>query len=348
MYVALWHGGRRSRRATKYDDEAYGGHELLLDANVLLWTNKRLMLINIPGVAEWLRHVAAGSSPAHIPDLTLIWDIEWNNLLAINLLRAMQGDSTPALLVYSRAKQITFPNFLRAIRCPANEIWMLRQKIWETHQRYVVFSPRMLAYTRSVSCNNIAGSSSPPALLSADFRWMWRSEGKGRAVSVWRPLGPPGYVALGDVAVIGSADPSSPVAMLLDDSNTATADGRRSRVAAPLGFHIIFRSTHHSLTVWEPIPPDGYCAMGCMVVSGIETPPIGIVRCLRRDLVMCTQFFDAALWKGQSSDIDTMVSSFWLKDQNPLSTFWAVRGVDRPHSSLSLVPKPEAVRSDAC
>ena len=48
---------------------------------------------------------------------------------------------------------------------------------------------------------------------SLEFRRLWRGErgGGGGMVSIWRPVGPPGYKPLGDVISQGVDPPSNPV-----------------------------------------------------------------------------------------------------------------------------------------
>lgn len=54
-------------------------------------------------------------------------------------------------------------------------------------------------------------------MLSMDFKRIWQSSRAGaRPLSVWRPVGPPGYSALGDVAMPGREPPARPVSMYKD------------------------------------------------------------------------------------------------------------------------------------
>jgi hypothetical protein len=54
-------------------------------------------------------------------------------------------------------------------------------------------------------------------MLSMDFKRIWQSSRQGaRPLSVWRPVGPPGYSALGDVAMPGREPPARPVTMYRD------------------------------------------------------------------------------------------------------------------------------------
>jgi hypothetical protein len=57
----------------------------------------------------------------------------------------------------------------------------------------------------------------PEVMLSMDFKRIWQSSRQGaRPLSVWRPVGPPGYFALGDVAMPGREPPARPVTMYRD------------------------------------------------------------------------------------------------------------------------------------
>jgi vacuolar protein sorting-associated protein 13A/C len=57
----------------------------------------------------------------------------------------------------------------------------------------------------------------PDMMLSMDFKRVWQSSRAGaRPLSVWRPVGPPGYYALGDVAMPGREPPARPVSMYKD------------------------------------------------------------------------------------------------------------------------------------
>lgn len=73
-----------------------------------------------------------------------------------------------------------------------------------------------------------ANQEMPDVMLSMEFKRVWRCSRPGaRPLSVWRPVGPPGYASLGDVAMPGNEPPARPVSMYRD-----TADELTSRVSA--------------------------------------------------------------------------------------------------------------------
>lgn len=66
-------------------------------------------------------------------------------------------------------------------------------------------------------------------MLSMDYKRVWQSPTAAaagassssstagrRPLSMWRPVGPPGYASLGDVAMPGREPPAKPVAMYKD------------------------------------------------------------------------------------------------------------------------------------
>lgn len=60
-------------------------------------------------------------------------------------------------------------------------------------------------------------------MLSMDFKRVWQSSRGPRPLSVWRPVGPPGYASLGDVAMPGKEPPARPVSMYKDVPATQAA-----------------------------------------------------------------------------------------------------------------------------
>ena len=72
--------------------------------------------------------------------------------------------------------------------------------------------------------------------------------------------------------------PTRPVVVITD------ADGLTK---APVEFHRMcaFEGETQKSVVWRPIPPDGYCSLGCVVTSDEEPPPLDVMRCMRAEVV---------------------------------------------------------------
>jgi len=131
-------------------------------------------------------------------------------------------------------------------------------------------------------------SGAPPALPCAGFARLWCSRGADEAgqdggfrpVSLWRPLCPPGYARLGDVAQTGYDPPRSPVAVYL---RTDPA------LAPPTGYSLVWRDSGSGaaerVTLWAPTPPPGFAALGCLAVAGDAQPEADAVRCVALERV---------------------------------------------------------------
>jgi vacuolar protein sorting-associated protein 13A/C len=68
------------------------------------------------------------------------------------------------------------------------------------------------------------------------------------------------------------------------------------RVRKATGFTLICTlpgsGSQDDCSIWTPIPPPGYSAIGCVAHVGRLPPPNHFVYCLRSDLVTLTKFSD--------------------------------------------------------
>ncbi|GBG70050.1 hypothetical protein CBR_g4878 [Chara braunii] len=146
-------------------------------------------------------------------------------------------------------------------------------------------------------------------------RVWWNQGGESRRpVSVWRPSPPPGYCSLGDIAVKGYEPPACGLAILDDDSGI---------VARPERFILRARlQGKKEASVWYPRAPQGYVALGCIVVQGFYPPSPDIVRCVRQDLVDLASYDESPIWTSKASKRGPYIS-FW-KVQNQAQTFLCV------------------------
>lgn len=77
------------------------------------------------------------------------------------------------------------------------------------------------------------------------------------------------------------------------------------RVRKPLGFRLVHilpgsldlmdsseSNEEIECSIWTPVPPPGYLALGCVVNIGRQPPSNHVVYCLRSDLVTSAAFSD--------------------------------------------------------
>lgn len=107
------------------------------------------------------------------------------------------------------------------------------------------------------------------------------------------------------------------------------------RVRKPLGFKLIGSfsgiqglEAHEDnydmdsdCSIWMPLAPPGYLALGCVAHGGVQPPPNHIVYCIRSDLVTSTTYLDC-IFNARSSPQFSSGFSIWRVD-NALGSFFA-------------------------
>ena len=101
--------------------------------------------------------------------------------------------------------------------------------------------------------------------------------GDGRGAHFWRPVPPPGFASLGDCVTLTDTPPSQSVAVITDAEGLTKAPLRFERVCA--------LKDASNTTVWRPIPPSGYYALGCVVARDAAEPSPEIIPCMRVDVL---------------------------------------------------------------
>ena len=72
----------------------------------------------------------------------------------------------------------------------------------------------------------------------------------------------------------------------------------RPNTAHPTHFHLVFRENGRSpVTMWEPVAPAGYRALGTLVEGAPQMPDAAEVLCVREQLLQPTGYFDSAIWR---------------------------------------------------
>ena len=156
-------------------------------------------------------------------------------------------------------------------------------------------SPRLLGLVNRLAASIAAVFSHAPTRTSTSFQLLWSAPppppprgtsatgflraDASDAVSrmcVWRPVAPPGYAPLGDAVTSGTAPPAA-AALVMRDSGAICLPplGYTKRLTVPGG-----------ISLWEPQPPPGCVAVGCVAAEGDEPPSVSAVRCPRAALVV--------------------------------------------------------------
>ncbi|KAK9908805.1 hypothetical protein WJX75_003140 [Coccomyxa subellipsoidea] len=305
--------GKR-RRPGQAATDAYEEHMLLLDERVALMTNQRLMLLHAPGFQRIHEAAKEGVAPGNeddIPVAEIRWSVEWQDLLALELRRTHKE-----LPFYDRitVHRKGVPGheedepLAHELRCFPNESQAdeLRDIALKVRDKFCVEPQRESAKWARRHRPDLAAPlpGLPPQALpftmpSLDFRLVWHT---GRMtdngmISVWRVVAPPGYGALGDVVSVGLDPPNAPVQVYRNDSSEKRT-GEQPRLAHAVDFRLVFRMNGRTpVTMWMPVAPEGYVALGTIVQGAPMMPDTSEVLCLRADLAAATRFFDSPIWR---------------------------------------------------
>lgn len=132
--------------------------------------------------------------------------------------------------------------------------------------------------------------------FTSDFVPLWNDKGSGarKAVSLWRPsassdaLGQ--FYSLGDIATDSYRNINQrKIVALVSDANKLNGTALR----LPSGYELVWKDigsgARAELSVWRPLAPEGYVAMGLVCGVDYEKPSLHAVRCVRADLVASAQ-----------------------------------------------------------
>ena len=156
------------------------------------------------------------------------------------------------------------------------------------------------------------------------YTWVYDDSGSGALTdaSIWRPVAPAGYVALGDVAVAGH-DPPGFATLVVRDDPTA--------LRPPVGYEQIWNDEGsggvNDVAVWNPIPPLGYTCLGSVARGDYDGPPANSqIRCVHSRYLV----------PGDRAQVWTDAGSFAFQDAG----FWmCVPGASGGQAARSFIAR---------
>lgn len=134
--------------------------------------------------------------------------------------------------------------------------------------------------------------------FTTKFEQIWDSTGSSRSepAAFWHPTPAPdllpGFFPVGDVAVPGyeNINGSKVVAVVCEGDFPSEDPARGKALSRPDDYEQVWNDAgsgaQKNCTLWRPIPPDGYLALGLVCSKGQEKPSVHAVRCVRADLVI--------------------------------------------------------------
>lgn len=146
--------------------------------------------------------------------------------------------------------------------------------------------------------------------FTTEFQRIWTcTSSTAKPCAFWRPTPAPdllpGYFPLGDLAISddGNINGSKIVAVVCEGL-AASDDARQDKALSPPDdFEQVWSDTGSTPvggTLWLPLPPEGYVALGLVCSINHEKPSLNAVRCVREDLVTAASV-GALIWDDRGS-----------------------------------------------
>lgn len=136
----------------------------------------------------------------------------------------------------------------------------------------------------------VVAADGPPIITfgtTSTYTLMYNDQGSGANLdgSFYRPTAPPGFYIFGDYAQGNYQTPALP-SLTIQVTND---DPSNPVLMHPIGYAQVWNDKHSGAhmdgSIWMPIPPAGYIALGAVAQTGYNTPDIPQLRCMRFDLV---------------------------------------------------------------
>lgn len=187
--------------------------------------------------------------------------------------------------------------------------------------------------------------------FTTEFHRIWDNAGsKSKPGSFWRPTPAPdllpGYFPLGDLVVSGrdSVNEKRVVAVVREGDPQNAGTGKGQALSRPDDYQRVWSDTgsraNGDCSVWRPIPPEGYVALGLVCSNDNSKPSFNAVRCVRADLVVASSA-SALIWSDLGSGAKHDFSTWSIKPPTAPAgeiyfapgTFIGANGYSRPMAS---------------
>ncbi len=182
--------------------------------------------------------------------------------------------------------------------------------------------------------------------FTTEFHLLWNDKGSGahKSASFWRPENSANHLAnffsLGDISVEGYSQINNrKIVALVSDTNSVNGTALRPPEQWAAVWNNQGSKGSAEVSVWRPIPPPGYVAMGHVCSVGYESPPLNTIRCVRADLVVASHL-GPMIWndKGSRARVDFSAWDIFPPQAKPgeaylaPGTFFGIDDYARPHT----------------
>lgn len=126
-----------------------------------------------------------------------------------------------------------------------------------------------------------------------EVRWNDAGSGAKSDIALWHPKAPSGYFVFGSIGLDSNkAKPDSKVITYAYKPNLKIKVGNKEMdaIVYPKDYKLLWKDkgtgAKQDGSIWEPIAPAGYVALGCVAVSGYDKPSVKDSACILNDTVL--------------------------------------------------------------
>eukprot|EP01094_Clydonella_sp_ATCC50884_P012634 TRINITY_DN2290_c0_g1_i2.p1 TRINITY_DN2290_c0_g1~~TRINITY_DN2290_c0_g1_i2.p1 ORF type:complete len:955 (+),score=336.28 TRINITY_DN2290_c0_g1_i2:60-2867(+) len=175
-------------------------------------------------------------------------------------------------------------------------------------------------------------------------------------LAIFRPHAPDGYHILGDFAERSHAPfPGSATKIIVVAEPPVTDDSLPPMLAEPTGYNLVWDGSGigawpKSLQIWEPVPPDGYRALGHVAGNDGVMPPNDVIRCVHESALVpafpVRESDGMPIWRDRKTHCKFGDLAIWpirpLTEGLVLGTWMATPGYDCPSTPFFTILAPPA------
>jgi hypothetical protein len=184
--------------------------------------------------------------------------------------------------------------------------------------------------------------------FTTEFHRVWSTNGsKAKPATFWRPTPAPdalpGYFPLGDVLIPGGTNINGEmVAAVVCEKDMEGAQSTKGKaLARPVDFELVWKETGAPsvtpMSIWRPLAPVGYVALGLVCSNDHCKPSLNSVRCVRLDLVIAANVGEL-IWNDKGSGAKLSFSAFGIEPPTAAAgdihfapcTFVGIQGYSKP------------------
>lgn len=149
--------------------------------------------------------------------------------------------------------------------------------------------------------------------FSQTFNYRWNDAGSGGTYdgSFYHPVTTDGFYPLGSLGFSGYYNPNGLLGVMVVKAKPGS-----DAIAFPVDYEFIYNDAGSGAnddgSFWNPIPPDGYKAMGTVAQTGYGAPSIYDVVCIREDLTIPGEV-NNCIWYDVGTGA-TLFLSTWLTE----------------------------------